>query len=208
MQHKNFTRLYLLYQDGPRKFECYTRAMTREVTFITGNQSKADYLAKLLDYPIEHTKVELDEIQSLSLKEVVEHKVRQAYDIVKGPVLVEDVALEFAALGRLPGTFIKFFVQEVPYETMCRMLDGHSRKATARCMFGYYDGKKVSYFEGKLEGTIADHPDGDNGFDWDKILVPDGYDVTRALLSDEDYAKTYRQVRPVAELKAFLEDRA
>jgi inosine/xanthosine triphosphate pyrophosphatase family protein len=45
-----------------------------------------------------HEKIELDEIQSLDLGEVVEHKVRQAYEIAKKPILVEDTALEFLAL--------------------------------------------------------------------------------------------------------------
>lgn len=37
-------------------------------------------MRKLLGMPIEHIKLDLDEIQSLDLKEVVEHKVRQAYE--------------------------------------------------------------------------------------------------------------------------------
>jgi inosine/xanthosine triphosphate pyrophosphatase family protein len=56
------------------------------ITFITGNQNKADYLAKYLDHPVSHQKVELDEIQSLDLQTIVEHKVRQAYEVVKKPV--------------------------------------------------------------------------------------------------------------------------
>ena len=53
-----------------------------KITFITGNQSKADYFAKYLGISVDHRKVELDEIQSLNLREIVEHKVKQAYKIV------------------------------------------------------------------------------------------------------------------------------
>lgn len=60
-----------------------------------------------------HEKIELDEIQSLDLGEIVEHKVEQAYEKAQRPILVEDTALEFCALGKLPGTFIRFFVQEL-----------------------------------------------------------------------------------------------
>lgn len=83
----------------------------KTVTFITGNPHKADYLSCMLDLPLKHRAVDLTEIQSTSLEEVVEHKVRQAYTIAKCPVLVEDVALGFTALGELPGSFIKFFVE-------------------------------------------------------------------------------------------------
>lgn len=50
------------------------------VTFITGNQKKADYLTQFLGFPILHQKVELEEIQSLDLRKIVEHKVKQAYE--------------------------------------------------------------------------------------------------------------------------------
>lgn len=176
----------------------------KNITFITGNQNKADYLAKHLGFPVDHVKLDLDEIQSLDLKEIVEHKVKQAYQKVKGPVLVEDVALEFAAFGRLPGTFIKFFVEEMSFEDICLMLGNKTRKATARCVFGYYDGRDLKLFEGKLEGEIAKKPAGENGFGWDKIFIPAGYSVTRASLNEEDDRKTYMQIKPFAELKNFL----
>ena len=176
----------------------------KDTTFITGNQNKADYLARYLGFPVKHKKIDLDEIQSLDLKEIVEHKVRQAYDKIKTPVIVEDVSLEFAALGQLPGPFIRFFVDTVPFETICGMLNGMSRKATARCVFGYYDGDTLELFEGHLDGEIATSPAGNNGYGWDKLFIPEGYSVTRAELSEEDDKKTYLQIKPFAQLKEYL----
>jgi len=176
-----------------------------QVTFITGNQKKADYLARYLGYPVDHVKLDLEEIQSLDLKEIVEHKVRQAYEKIKKPVIIEDVSLEFEALNGLPGPFIRFFLDQVPFETICSMINGQSRRATAKCMFGYYDGEVMKLLEGSLGGTIAEIPAGENGYGWDKIFIPDGYSVTRAQLSEEDDQKTYMQVKPFSALKAFLE---
>lgn len=178
------------------------------ITFITGNQNKADYLAKYLDHPVDHIKLHLDEIQSLNLKEIVEHKVRQAYKKIKKPVFVEDVALEFAALGGLPGPFIKFFIERVPFETICSMINGQTRKATARCVFGSFDGTNLELFESSLDGEIAKKPSGENGYGWDKIFIPKGYDVTRASLNEESYRKTYLQIKPFAKLKKYLESNA
>jgi non-canonical purine NTP pyrophosphatase (RdgB/HAM1 family) len=177
------------------------------ITFITGNQDKADYLARYLGKPVDHVKLDLEEIQSLDLKTIVEHKVRQAYAIIQKPVIVEDVSLEFAALGRLPGTFIRHFVDEVPFETLCSMIHGKTRKATARCVIGYYDGKDLHLFEGGLEGEIPTAPSGEGGYGWDRIFIPQGYSVTRASLSEEDDQKTYLQIKPLAKLKQFLETR-
>ncbi len=177
------------------------------ISFITGNQHKADYLEKYLGYPVDHVKLDLVEIQSLDLKEIAEHKVRQAYEILKSPVLVEDVALEFEALGGLPGPFIKYFVDNVPFKTMCTMVNGHSRKAVARCVFGYFDGKDVEIFEGYLEGAIAESPSGTRGYGWDAIFIPHGYEVTRASLGEDDDRATYLRMKPFAKLKEYLESK-
>lgn len=176
--------------------------------FVTGNQDKADYLAKMLGIKIEHRKIDLEEIQSTSLEAIVEHKVRQAYEVVRRPVLVEDVALGFDALGGLPGPFIKFFV-DIPdgLAKLCRMCDGfETRGASATCVFGYYDGKKLELFRGELHGQIAKNPRGVNGFGWDQIFCPDGFgSKTRAELTPSDDEKTYATLKPFAELRKFLE---
>ncbi|HCP08665.1 MAG TPA: non-canonical purine NTP pyrophosphatase, partial [Candidatus Moranbacteria bacterium] len=174
--------------------------------FITGNQKKADYLAELLGFPIEHVKLDLDEIQSLDLKEIVEHKVKQAYQKIKKPVIVEDVALETKLLDGLPGPFVRFFVEKVPFKIFCSLFSGKDRSATARCAFGYYDGKILKIFENHLDGKIAEKPAGKNGYGWDQIFIPEGYKVTRASLSKEDDHKTYLQFKPIKRLKKFLEN--
>lgn len=176
----------------------------KTVTFITGNLNKVKYLEKYLGHPIRHVKLDLDEIQSLDVKKIVEHKVRQAYEQIKEPVLVEDDSLEFVALGRLPGPFIRFFVDEMPLEMMCRILDGKTRKAIARTTFGYYDGNEVKFFEGRLDGEIAENPAGENGWDWDMIFIPHGYTRTRGEFSDGEYQETSMQLRPFVALKEFL----
>lgn len=179
----------------------------KTITFITGNQHKADYLSRMLGLPLKHRAVDLAEIQSTSLEEVVEHKVRQAYKIAKCPVLVEDVALEFTALGGLPGPFIKFFV-EAPngLENLCRILDSFDdRSAVAACVFGYCDGHQVKLFRAELGGVIAKHPAGNGGFGWDKIFCPDGYGgKTRAELYTDEYVATYPTIKPIDAVRQFL----
>jgi non-canonical purine NTP pyrophosphatase (RdgB/HAM1 family) len=177
------------------------------VTFITGNQDKADYLAKYLGFPVDHQKVELEEPQTLDLREVVEYKARHAYVHVRKPVLVEDQILMFKAFGRLPGTFIKFFIDELGLEKICQLLNGFdTRTATAACGMAYYDGQEFVYFEGSLEGKIANHPRGTGGFGWDAIFIPEGYQITRAEMNEEDDRKTYSKLKPLAEVKKFLQD--
>lgn len=185
---------------------CIIKTM-KNVVFVTGSQDKADYLAKLLGISIEHQKIELDEIQSLDLHEIVEHKVKQAYAIIQKPVLVEDVSLEFKALHGLPGPFIKYFVDTAGLEATCRMLDGFSdRSAVAKCTFGYYDGNTLELFDGSLGGTIAESPRGERGYGWDKILIHEEYgERTRAELTQEENEETYQIIKPLDQLRKFLQ---
>lgn len=182
--------------------------MNKQPIFITGNQDKADYLARTLGIPLEHRKIDLDEVQSADPQKVVEHKVRQAYDLLQQPVLVEDTSLSFAALDGLPGPFIKFFNDaHNGLEMMCRMLDGfHDRSAYACAIYGYYDGTIVKFFEGRLDGLIVDHPRGSGGYGWDAIFEPVAYPgQTRAELSSDDYIVAYNQVRDTDGLRTFLQ---
>jgi XTP/dITP diphosphohydrolase len=178
------------------------------VTFITGNQGKADFLAKFLGFPVDHRKVELEEIQSLDFKQIAEHKVRAAYQIVNNPVLVEDMGLCFKALGRLPGAFTKWFYDEIGLEKMCRLLDSYGDKAgSAQICFAYFDGEHLEFFEGKLSGTIADHPKGSGGFGFDPIFIPDGQEKTLAEMDDEETAKySLRTTQIFPQLKEFLQN--
>ncbi len=174
------------------------------VTFVTGNQDKAAYLARLLGVTLKHQKLELDELQSLDLAVIAEHKARQAFDMIGSPVLIEDVSLTFHALGRLPGPFIKWF-EELGHDGLCNLLNGYdNRFATVTAMFAYYDGKTMRIFKKSLDGRVAGEPRGSGGFGWDDIFIPEGYTKTRAELSPEEDAKNYRQMKPLDELKAFL----
>jgi len=180
----------------------------KDVVFVTGNQKKADYLNKLLGFDVKHEKIELDEIQSVDIIEVAKDKAIRAFNIAGKAVLIEDVGLEFNELGGLPGPFIKYFVQSKDgLEMCCRMLDGFpSRAAVARCVFVYYDGSDITVLEGSLTGTIANHPVGEDGWDWDYIFCPDGFDGrSRAELNAKEDLKTYLSIKPIEKLRAFLE---
>lgn len=174
--------------------------------FITGNQSKADYLSRQLGVQLEHRKVELDEIQSTDLHIIVAHKLRQAYAKFQSPVLVEDVSLSFNALGDLPGPYIKWFIEHAGDEACCKILDGfRDRSAIIRCTYGYYDGERMEFFDSELPGIIADRPRGDNGFGFDRIFINDGYDVTRAEMSQQENERTYAEMmKPFAKVRAFV----
>jgi inosine triphosphate pyrophosphatase len=154
------------------------------VTFITGNEHKARILEQYLGYPVRHQKIDLDELQSLDLHFITEHKVKQAFEIVNGPVLVEDVGLRINALNQLPGPFIKWFLQELSTGGICELVNKfNSREATAMITFAYYDGDRLEFFDGEVKGSIADKPRGKD-FGWNPIFIPASSQETYAEMDE------------------------
>lgn len=161
-------------------------SLPKTIVFISGNSDKAAWTQRYLSVKLEHKKLDLTEIQSLDPHEVVEYKVKEAYKILGKPVLVEDTSLVFHSLGKLPGTLIKWFVKELGNEGLCKVIYDNDRSATASVIFGYYDGKKVIFGDGHINGSIAQKPRGTNGFGWDPIFVPDGQKKTHAEMTHDE----------------------
>lgn len=180
--------------------------MIHDLTFITGNHHKADFLAKNLGIPVAHHKLDLDEIQSLDPHAVVEHKVRQAYELLHKPVLVEDASLIFTAMGRLPGTYIKWFIEELSYDGLLQLANSlPEQTAIGRVCYGLYDGKELHFFDGEMRGRIpAEAGHGERGFGFDPIFVNDGFKKTRAQMTEEEYTATSYRTDAIVKMRAFL----
>ncbi len=175
--------------------------------FITGNAYKAEHFQRLCDVQFDHQKLDLDEIQSRDSVEIIEHKVKQAYDIIERPVFVDDFSFWFDELNGMPGPFIKFFEgSDAALEKLCRLADGlESRRVTARAYFGYFDGEELKIIHGELRGEIVQHPRGTRGVGTDFVFAIDGYGgKTRAELSLKEFDAVYAKVRAVNEINAFL----
>jgi non-canonical purine NTP pyrophosphatase (RdgB/HAM1 family) len=177
------------------------------LTFVTSNPNKASQLAQWLARPVDHRALQINEIQTVELDLLIQHKVRAAYQQIQVPVLVDDVALTFHALGRLPGPFIKFFTDELGLEKCCRLLDSFdNRQATATVKYGLtYDGQSIQIFTGIIHGVIAPRPVGEGGFGWDAIFIPDGFKDTRAQLNEADYEATSPRAMAISYLSKYLQ---
>ncbi|MDD4661880.1 MAG: RdgB/HAM1 family non-canonical purine NTP pyrophosphatase [Candidatus Pacebacteria bacterium] len=146
---------------------------------ITGNKNKVREFEEILDCKIDSQSLNIEEIQEVLVEKVSENKVRKAYEILKKPVLVEDTGLIFEELHGLPGALIKWFEEKLSYEEICNLIK-ENRNATSKICVSYFDGKDLKQFIGEVKGKIADFPKGENGFGWDKIFIPEGYDKTFA----------------------------
>ncbi|QVM11743.1 nucleoside triphosphate pyrophosphohydrolase ham1, variant 2 [Coccidioides posadasii str. Silveira] len=77
---------------------------------------------------------------------------------VNGPVLTEDTALEFNALGGLPGPYIKWFLEKLGHEGLNKLLYAFEDKsAVAVCTFAFAagPGEEPILFQGRTDGKIV-----------------------------------------------------
>ncbi|CAI8499085.1 unnamed protein product [Pichia kudriavzevii] len=186
------------------------------ITFVTGNANKLREVTQILcgdslsstvgDFSITNMKLDLDEIQG-SVDEVTIQKTKQAAEIVKGPVLVEDTCLGYNAYNNLPGPYIKWFLKSVGLDGLVKMLDGFEDKsANAITTFGYCEGpgKDVLLFQGITTGKIVPSR-GPTDFGWDSVFCPDGFDTTYAEMRGEEKNKISHRSKALAKLKEYLE---
>lgn len=178
--------------------------MIESITFITGNPAKVAWLERHIGIPINHQRTDVSEIQSLDLEEVVRAKAEEAYRELGKPLLVEDTSLVFQALGKLPGPFIKWFLEELTVEGLCRLLDGKDRSAIAQVMYGLHTGKEIVVFDARMHGRIADNPRGENGFGWDKAFIPQGAVKTWGEMTDQEQNNTSMRKIAIEKLNRYL----
>jgi non-canonical purine NTP pyrophosphatase (RdgB/HAM1 family) len=109
-----------------------------------------------------------------NLEVMVCAEVRRAYAKVRVPCIVEHAGLVFEeyATSWYPGGLTKpmwdilkaRFVQET---------NSADRRALARAVVAYCDGKAVRTFVGETRGRIAKRPRGRREFYWDTVFIPD-----------------------------------
>ena len=130
--------------------------------------------------------------------------------------LSDDSGLEVEALGGAPGVFSARYAGENAgdKERIAKLLDelagtnDESRRARFVCAMAIADEKGEIKFlaEGICEGRIARRPHGANGFGYDPIFVPDGYEQTFGELSSTAKAEISHRARAIEKIIRFLRD--
>jgi XTP/dITP diphosphohydrolase len=129
-------------------------------------------------------------------------------------VVADDSGLEVDALEGAPGIYSARYAgdeasDQANVEKLLRELTRHApttqRTARFRCVIALArDGKSLGTFEGIVEGVIVDLARGANGFGYDPIFVPQGFDKTFAELSAEAKNKISHRAKAIAKLREAL----
>jgi XTP/dITP diphosphohydrolase len=128
--------------------------------------------------------------------------------------LSDDSGLEVEALNGAPGVFSARYagVNATDRERIVKLLDelavsgDKSRRARFVCAMAIADetGEIKFLAEGICDGKIAFNPRGANGFGYDPIFVPDGYEQTFGELSSAIKGKISHRARAIVKIMRFL----
>jgi len=173
----------------------------KTITIVTGNPGKVRELQAMADGRLDFAMHSLDlkEIQSLDLQEVVEDKLRRAYEQIKAPVIVDDVSAGLDDLQGLPGTFIKFFNEKLGSDALYQLAGRKEAAVTVSCMAAYFDGKTMIFGRGTIHGTVV-APRGSNGFGFDVVIIPDGQTRTMAEMNEAEKMQVSHRGRAFRDL--------
>ena len=158
----------------------------RHAVLVTGNPGKAREAARLAGVELEHVAIDLPEIQSMDLREVLLAKADAAWQRLGRALIVEETGLELAGMNGFPGPLVKWMLGAIGPEGVARAaIASGDAGATARCRILLRDEAGDLVAEATTEGTLVLPPRGPHGFGWDPVFQPKGEHRTYGELSDE-----------------------
>jgi XTP/dITP diphosphohydrolase len=122
-------------------------------------------------------------------------------------VIGDDSGLEVNSLEGAPGIFSARYAGEKAsdrrnVEKLLRELQGMpERSARFRCVIALAkNGELITTVAGEVAGTITKSPRGENGFGYDPIFIPEGFEETFAELRSDTKNAISHRAKAVAEL--------
>ena len=203
-----------------------------KIVFATNNQHKLEEIRSILGEDFEV--LSLSDIgchedipeTSDTLEGNAMQKAQYVFDKYGYACFADDTGLEVEALGGEPGIYSARYAaldgddsishdSEANMAKLLRKLKGiENRKARFRTVialitnnplpFGEGMGERLQLFEGIVNGSIIKERRGGEGFGYDPIFQPEGYDKTFAELGNEVKNHISHRARAVQKLADYL----
>jgi XTP/dITP diphosphohydrolase len=194
------------------------------IVFSTNNQNKLSEIRQILGSRFDI--VSLADIgchedipeTGQTLEENARLKAQYVFDHYHLDCFADDTGLEVEALGGEPGVHSARYADDTDHDSeanMAKLLrrlgDNENRRAQFRtviCLIQKGDDPAadptVVEFEGKVTGHIATRKQGTEGFGYDPLFVPDGYDQSFAELGLDIKNRISHRARAVKKLADYL----
>ena len=188
-----------------------------KIVFATNNQHKLSEIRQILG----------DRAEVLSLKDIncdvdipetgatleanALQKAQYIYDHYQMNVFADDSGLEVDALGGAPGVYSARYAGGEGHDSeanMAKLLrelgENNNRRARFRTVIALIIQGQVHEFEGIVNGEITRERRGGEGFGYDPIFQPEGYDKTFAELGAEVKNQISHRARATQKLVEHL----
>ena len=194
-----------------------TKAKKMKIVFATNNQNKLSEVKKILGNKFEV--MSLSEIgcheyipeKGQTLKDNALIKAQYVYDKYHVNCFADDTGLEVDALGGAPGVYSARYAGGEGHDSQANMKkllgeleNEENRKARFRTVIALIIDGKVNTFDGIVNGEIIREKRGGEGFGYDPIFQPEGYNKTFAELGVDIKNQISHRARAVAKLAEFL----
>ena len=188
-----------------------------KLVFATNNKHKLDEVRKITSHhPVEI--VSLAEINCFDdIPETADtlegNALQKAHYIQKKFGLncfADDTGLEVEALNNAPGVYSARYAgpghdSEANMKKLLHEMEGkENRKARFRTVIALVWNGKTYTFDGIVNGTITTTKRGENGFGYDPIFIPEGYEQTFAELGNDIKNQISHRAKAVEKLDEFL----
>ncbi|MBK8926569.1 MAG: non-canonical purine NTP diphosphatase [Crocinitomicaceae bacterium] len=146
----------------------------------------------------------------LTLTENALIKARFVWQKFGQACFADDTGLEVEALNGAPGVFSARFAGEEKSadKNMQKLLldlgNNSNRKACFKTVIALIVDGKEFIFEGRVDGRITLTRQGEGGFGYDPVFMPDGYEKTFAEMSLDEKNKISHRGRALAKLVSWL----
>ncbi|HEY0177506.1 MAG TPA: non-canonical purine NTP diphosphatase [Pedobacter sp.] len=189
--------------------------MSRQLVFATNNEYKTEEVRKLL----------AGKYEVLNLKDIgCTTDIPETADSFAGNAelkssfvaenfhldcFADDSGLEVEALNNEPGIYSARYAGErgdaANLQLVLKKLEGTAnRKAQFRTVISLVQNGEKFLFEGLIKGTIRETPSGGNGFGYDPVFQPDGYQQTFAEMTMEQKNQISHRAIAMRKLIDFL----
>jgi non-canonical purine NTP pyrophosphatase, rdgB/HAM1 family len=195
-----------------------------KIVFATNNKHKLQEIRAILGSDFEIVSLAdigcYDEIPETgnTLEANAHQKAEYVFNHYHLNCFADDTGLEVDALNGAPGVHSARYAEGTDHDSEANMKklldelgDNTNRKARFRTVISLIlaeEGNSSSYkeylFDGEVKGHIAKEKHGNEGFGYDPLFIPDGYDKSFAELGEDIKNKISHRARAVAKLANFL----
>lgn len=187
-----------------------------QLIFATHNAHKADEVKAIVGNLFEVKNLSdinfFDEIPETgnTFKENAFQKVKYLHDKLNCNCFADDSGLSVDALNGAPGILSARYAgepsnsQRNTEKLLNNLKNISNRKAQFTCVIAVILDGQTHFFEGIIRGTITEYLQGEGGFGYDPIFIPDGYDKTFAELPAEIKNKISHRAIAMQKFQLFL----